>query len=213
MIRKILLFIVISMVLVIVAGIYRFNFTQDDIYYVENDIQDAIQSDSDNVMLTLFSFQTDKLWEIQLPESEAKAPLTKVTTIGERHLATGQYRDGEERGLVSVDFYKITSLNFPSSDEEMVFSVPFSVSNQGSGVFWYVGLFVLNTHTAEIGQIDTALLGDRIQINGLQIDEPFDVTSSFVVSYLQHGQQQSMAEPPQQLVVKSIKVSAQGFSL
>ncbi|QYK00576.1 hypothetical protein [Shewanella psychrotolerans] len=223
MMRKILLFIVIWMTLVIVAGIYRFNFTQDNTsdtqHYVRGDVRDDVrgevdvQFDSDNVMLTLLSFQTDNLWEIDLPESDTKVALTKVTTIGERHLATGQYRNGAEHGVVGVDFYKIIPLNLPSSDNEMVFIVPFSVSNQGSGVFWYLGLFLLNSDTAEIKQTDTTFIGDRIQIQTLHIDEPFDVTSSIVVSYLQRGQSQSMVEPPKELIEKRIRVSAQGFSI
>jgi hypothetical protein len=93
----------------------------------------------------------------------------------------------------------------------MVFSAPFSVSNQGTGTFWYLGLFNLNTNTGEIGQIDTFFLGDRIKVNELKTDEPFDVNSSLYVSYFKHDQKQSMAEKPSEKVEQRIKVSIEGF--
>lgn len=55
------------MLFVVAAGIYRFNFTNDDIYVVNDE-------NNTNVMLTLFSFDTDDYWQIQLPDSKAKAP-------------------------------------------------------------------------------------------------------------------------------------------
>ena len=60
-------------------------------------------------------------------------------------------------------------------------------------------------------QIDTFFLGDRIKVNELKIDEPFDVTSSLYVSYFKHDQKQSMAEIPSERVEQYIKVSIEGF--
>lgn len=217
MIRKILLVILTLILLVVAAGIYRFNFTNDDIYVVQTDDQ-VVPFDTtnnvdpkNNVMLMLFSFDIDRYWQIQLPDSEAKAPLTDLREYDDLHLATGKYQDGDEHGLVSLDYYNITPLHLGSIDDEMVFSAPFSVSNQGTGTFWYLGLFNLNTNTGEIGQIDTFFLGDRIKVNELKTDEPFDVTSSLYVSYFKHDQKQSMAEIPSERVEQYIKVSIEGF--
>ena len=217
MIRKILLVILTLILLVVAAGIYRFNFTNDDIYVVQTDDQ-VVPFDTtnnvdpkNNVMLMLFSFDIDRYWQIQLPDSEAKAPLTDLRKYDDLHLATGKYQDGDEHGLVSLDYYNITPLHLGNIDDEMVFSAPFSVSNQGTGTFWYLGLFNLNTNTGEIGQIDTFFLGDRIKVNELKIDEPFDVTSSLYVSYFKHDQKQSMAEIPSERVEQYIKVSIEGF--
>ncbi|OCH19042.1 hypothetical protein A6E05_01440 [Aliivibrio sp. 1S165] len=217
MIRKILLVILTLILLVVAAGIYRFNFTNDDIYVVQTDDQVVpfdITNNVDpknNVMLMLFSFDIDRYWQIQLPDSEAKAPLTDLREYDDLHLATGKYQDGDEHGLVSLDYYNITPLHLGNIDDEMVFSAPFSVSNQGTGTFWYLGLFNLNTNTGEIGQIDTFFLGDRIKVNELKTDEPFDVTSSLYVSYFKHDQKQSMAEIPSERVDQYIKVSIEGF--
>lgn len=217
MIRKNLLVILTLILLVVAAGIYRFNFTNDDIYVVQTDDQ-VVPFDTtnnvdpkNNVMLMLFSFDIDRYWQIQLPDSEAKASLTDLREYDDLHLATGKYQDGDEHGLVSLDYYNITPLHLGNIDDEMVFSAPFSVSNQGTGTFWYLGLFNLNTNTGEIGQIDTFFLGDRIKVNELKTDEPFDVTSSLYVSYFKHDQKQSMAEIPRERVEQYIKVSIEGF--
>lgn len=217
MTRKIVLVILTVILLVVAAGIYRFNFTNDDIYVVQADDQ-VVPFDTtnnvdpeNNVMLMLFSFDIDRYWQIQLPDSEAKAPLTDLREYDDLHLATGKYQDGDEHGLVSLDYYNITPLHLGNIDDEMVFSAPFSVSNQGTGTFWYLGLFKLNTNTGEIGQIDTFFLGDRIKVDELKTDEPFDVTSNLHVIYLKHSPQQSMAEAPNEKAEQFIKVSIEGF--
>ena len=149
--------------------------------------------------------------DFQLPDSKAKAPLTDLREYNGLHLATGKYQDGDECGTVSLDYYKITPLNLGNVEDEMIFSAPFSVSNQGSGTFWYLGLFNLNTDSGEIRQIDTFFLGDRIKLDELKTDEPFDVTSSLYVSYFKHAKKQSMAEIPNEKVEQTIKVSIEGF--
>ncbi|WP_023603383.1 hypothetical protein [Aliivibrio logei] len=217
MTRKIVLVILTVILLVVAAGIYRFNFTNDDIYIVQADDQ-VVPFDTtnnvdpkNNVMLTLFSFDIDRYWQIQLPDSKVKASLTELRKYDDVHLATGKYQDGDEHGLVSLDYYNITPLHLGNIDDQMVFSTPFSVTNQGAGTFWYLGLFKLNTNTGEIGQIDTFFLGDRIKVNELKTDEPFDVTSSLYVSYFKHDQKQSMAEKPSEKVEQRIRVSIEGF--
>lgn len=217
MTRKIVLVILTAVLLVVAAGIYRFNFTNDDIYVAQTDGQ-VVPFDTSrnvdykhNVMLMLFSFDIDDYWQIQLPDSKVKANLTELREYNGIHLATGKYQNGDEHGSVNLDYYKITPLNLGDVDDEMVFSAPFSVSNQGTGSFWYLGLFNLNTKTGEIEQIDTFFLGDIIKIDELQTDEPFDVTSSLHVTYFEHSQKQSMAEAPSEKVEQFIKVSINGF--
>ena len=68
--------------------------------------------------------------DFQLPDSKAKAPLTDLREYNGLHLATGKYQDGDECGTVSLDYYKITPLNLGNVEDEMIFSAPFSVSNQ-----------------------------------------------------------------------------------
>ncbi len=213
MAKKIVLLIAALIGLVILAGIYRFNFTDDDLYVVQQDgTVVPLNEDRDNVILTLFSIKTHKHWVIQLPESDAEAQLTRVG-LGDSPFVSGDYQDGPERGSVNLDYQKILPINGAGIDasKNMLFVAPFFVSNQGSGVFCYLGLFSLNHQSGEIKQLGTHLLGDRIEIKSLTIDEPFDVTSSLVVSYLTHGDEQSMAQQPAKVMQESIKVSDKGF--
>lgn len=199
--------------IIVAASVNYFSVTDHDIQQVQTYGQVAPVGtlSNSNVMLALFSLQTKQYWQIQLPDSTAKAALTELKESNGVHLATGKYQDGDEHGLVSLDYYNITPLHLGNIDDEMVFSAPFSVSNQGTGTFWYLGLFNLNTNTGEIGQIDTFFLGDRIKVNELKTDEPFDVNSSLYVSYFKHDQKQSMAEKPSEKVEQRIKVSIEGF--
>ncbi|MGR5080101.1 hypothetical protein [Photobacterium swingsii] len=213
MLPKILLLAAIVSGLVVAAGVYRFNFTNDDIYVVQADGQTVPLATEDNtsVMRTLFSFYTDKYWQIELPDSSKKVPLTEMKDFNGQHLAVGYYQQGDERGVVSVDYTRMAVLNFTFVEDEMMFAVPFSVSSQGSGVFWYLGLYHMNTKYGDIKQIDTFFVGDRVVINTMQTDEPFDVTSSIQLTYLAHGPSQSMAESPNKHIEKLIKVTPKGF--
>ena len=200
--------------IIVAASVNYFSVTDHDIQQVQTYGQVAPVGtlSNSNVMLALFSLQTKQYWQIQLPDSTAKAALTELKESNGVHLATGKYQDGDEYGVVSVEYDKITPLNLGNTGDEMVFTAPFAVSNQGSGIFWYLGLFQLNTSTAVIKQIDTIFIGDRIIIKALQPDEPFDVTSSVQVTYYHYGPKQSMAETPSELVEQHIKVSMAGFA-
>ncbi|QIR15658.1 hypothetical protein [Shewanella aestuarii] len=169
----------------------------------------------DDVMLALFSFQTDKQWQIQLPESPANkpifVPLTELKRADNIHLAIGHYQDAFDSGSVALDYSKITPINLGNPEQEMLFAAPFAVSNQGSGNFWYLGLFRLNNQTAHISHLDSMLLGDRIKLNTIGIPDPLHV-SQLKISYWQHGEQQAMAEVPNQLVEQNIAVSFTGLT-
>ncbi|QYJ98725.1 hypothetical protein K0J45_05655 [Shewanella alkalitolerans] len=223
MARKILLLIVGLLVLVLLAGVYRFNFTNDDLYVVKEDGSVIpLDEDVDKVMLTLFSIKTHKAWSIKLPESQAEARLTSISLSGDRRFASGDYQNGPERGSVHLDYMKIVTLNHVADGEEervsdtnkdeMLFVAPFFVSNQGSGVFAYLGLFSINHKLGDIEQLDSYFIGDRVEISALQTEEAFDLTSSVSLSYLTHGDQQAMAEAPTNKVTKLIKVTREGFS-
>ena len=217
MARKLLFSILALVSLVILAGIYRFNFTHDDLYVVQEDGSVVpLDEDIDRVMLTLFSIKTHEGWSIKLPESQsqpqAEARLTRVDLSGDRRFASGDYQDGPERGSVRLDYMKMLTLNYAGDADQMLFVAPFFVSNQGSGVFAYLGLFNLNHKRGDIVQLDSVFIGDRIEIRDLQVEEPLDVTSSVSLSYLTHGDEQSMAEAPAKQVTKLIKVTPSGFS-
>lgn len=175
-----------------------------------NTVTDA--SKQDQVMLKLFSMKTNQAWLIEVPETEAKAALTGFSADSDNYLVSGDYSYQEERGTVELDYSKITPLPVGDASQYMTFVAPFSVSNQGSGLFWYLGMFRLDINRARVAQLDTLFLGDRIKIQSLSTDEPFDVSSAVKITFLNHGENQSMSEIPQKMTEKVIKVSKAGFS-
>jgi len=193
-------------VLALLVLIAAFSFVQIG----NNKVTDA--SKQDQVMLKLFSLKTDQAWLIEVPETEAKAALTKLSADSDNYLASGDYSYQEERGTVELDYSKITPLPVGDASQNMIFVAPFFVSNQGSGLFWYLGMFQLDIDSARVAQLDSLFLGDRIKIQSLSTDEPFDVSSAIKIKFLQHGENQSMSEVQQQLTEKIIKVSKAGFS-
>lgn len=218
--KKLGLLVLLLLITVVLAGIYRFNVTNDDIYVEQSDGQvvkyDAI--DNKKVMLTLFGVETDNQWRITLPhsyqaQSQVAVTLTDIRQDSVPPVAIGNYRDGEEVGQVAVDYSKITPLNLSNRDDQMVFVVPFTVSNQGSGVFYYLGLFNLNTKQWRMEQLDTLFIGDRVVIESLATDEPFDVSSRLSLRYLEHGEGQSMAERANKTVDQFIKVTATSLTM
>lgn len=212
MLKKIILIVLAVITVIIMAGIYRFNFTNADIYVEDSGQIIAWDHTGQNeVMRTLFSFKTDNIWQIKLPESKAKAPLTELEKTEEGYYAKGQYRDGDELGLVRLNSSQITMLNVEYSSSVNIFIVPFSVSNQGSGVFWYLGLFKLNADNFEIKHLDSLFLGDRIRIKKLIVDSVGDGTGNIRINYLQHAQTQSMSEIPVTKLERNFGVIQTGF--
>ncbi|WCE32505.1 hypothetical protein [Vibrio sp. SCSIO 43137] len=168
-------------------------------------------SKQDQVMLNLFSLKTDQTWLIEVPKTEAKAALTRLSSDSDNYQVSGDYSYQEERGTVELDYSKITPLPVGDVSQNMTFVAPFSVSNQGSGLFWYLGMFKLDIKSARVAQLDSLFLGDRIKIQSLSTDDPFDVSSAVKINFLQHGEDQSMSETPAQQTEKIIKVGKSGF--
>lgn len=212
--KRISLLVVGTLITVALAGIYRFNLTDDDIYIEQSDGQVVAYNiiDKKDVMLTLFATKTDNQWRISLPQSQVTVALTDIRPEGVFPAAIGKYRDGEEYGQVAVDYSKITPLNFAYSDDQMVFVAPFTVSNQGSGVFYYLGLFNLNTKQWSMKHLDSLFIGDRVIIESLAEDKRLDASSLVKVQYLDHGDEQSMAEPANKAVEQYIEVSAMSMT-
>lgn len=201
--------------LVLAAGIYRFNFTDDDIYITLDDGHVISYNDNQaglDVMRRLFSVNASIPWFIAVPHTNVVSPLTGFVGEGRETKAMGQYQDEAERGQVILDYTQILALNLGDTDSEMIFVVPFVITNQGSGAFWYLGLFRFDLLLNRIQQLDSRLLGDRIQLSSIKLDVPFDVSNSVLVEFLTHSEQQAFSEPPMQSETISFKVSEQGFT-
>jgi len=94
------------------------------------------------VTLELFGFI------IKVPETSAYVTLKQK---GESH-----YINGYERGVVVADFIKIKHY-------KDVTLLPFIVSNQGSGIFYYIAVFKNDKH------IISFFVGDRVDIKKIML--------------------------------------------
>ncbi|MEL4392356.1 hypothetical protein [Shewanella algae] len=193
---------------VIALGIYRFNFTEDDLYVRENDMVRPLaefDGGAKGVMKRLFSLDTREQFRIRLPDSNKSVTLTGFKE--EQHLAFGEYLDEVVRGEVLLDYRKLTPLNLPGNAESMQFVVPFAVTTQGSGVFWYLGMFRFDYQTGAIAHLASQFLGDRIEIEAITPKEPFDPPYSVTLALKTRTQEQSMAEAPGEYVERTFFVT------
>ncbi len=178
-------------------------------YYLSNNTLSSEDKKIDVVKLKLFSLKSATPWLIKVPDIEAYAALSELTEGASCRYANGRYSADFERGTVSLEYTSIATLN--SNTRKMRFVAPFYVSNQGSGVFAYLGLFELDHEQSEIQHIDSVFLGDRIDMKSVQVGEPTDQYEVINIEFLQHSDQQSMVEQSLQLVQKQFSVTANRF--
>jgi len=149
---------------------------------------DTYQSE---VMLKLFNFKTSNDLIIKIPEINADCKIIEIIDIDSTHIAKGNYAKDEEKGIVFIDYLKILALN-ESLEDLIYFVIPFTVSNQGSGVFNYIGLFELNTKEAKIKHSNSKFLGDRIKLESVK----YDGNKLIQVQIKVHSKEQSMSASP-----------------
>jgi hypothetical protein len=202
------IYVLVGLILaILLAGIIRFNFTNDDIY-VENGAGNVVKYERDQrdkidyqseVMLKLFSIKTADDLVISIPISDtpptkAAVRLTSFADFGTaRGVAQGDYAAGEERGQVIFYYMKITTVHLGDPSEKIYFVAPFSVSNQGSGVFYYIGLFVQDINKMNIRHLASHYIGDRIKVMNI---ENFD--EQITVSFITRTADTSYADKPDQ---------------
>ena len=170
-IKRIVIIISFIVGLIILAGIIKFDLLVDDIYVQNEDgtvekFDEAKHGSNEyqsKVMLKLFNMRTSNDLTIKIPETEMICKLNDFITIDSTEMAKGSYTDGVERGIAVLDYMKITTLNINKSPDQNYFVAPFFVSNQGTGVFYYLGLFSINSKELSVNHIDSYLLGDRIK--------------------------------------------------
>jgi len=158
------------------------------------------------VIRTLFAIETSSDFIINLPDSDSNSDksndksagviLTSIIGLGTPNgKAQGNYQVGEERGEVLLDYMFINVLGPMTTDNKMYFVAPFSVSNQGSGLFTYVGLFEQDLDNYTIQHLDSYFIGDRIKLNEMRLWD-----SNIELSFNQHGELQAYAEVPTETV-------------
>lgn len=183
--------------IVIVAGIYRFSLSDEEIL-AKFPSQQAVQADP--VVEAILVLKVPNPWTIQVPETSAFSLLTDIDR--ETQVAAGSYDDGMERGSVYLLYAYQQSIYNDKSLSAVV--IPFAVSNQGSGVFYYLGLFKWDSGRQRVILSDAKLAGDRIDIIELQRNN-----DTMTLNFNKHGQAQSMAEVPAE--ADSLSCRVQGY--
>ena len=158
------------------------------------------------VLLHYFNLKTSNNFYINIPETEAICEISEIICFDSIYYLRGSYIIGDEKGEVIVDNNKIIALNL-SIDNKEYFVIPFLVSNQGSGIFKYIGLFVVDYNAKTISQIDTYLLGDRIILNTID----YDANSILEIKLKTHSQDQGMNEVPNNIKHFKLKVDKEGI--
>jgi hypothetical protein len=109
--------------------------------------------------------------------------------LGDNETATGLATVGTNNTLIgdmsgNVKYYK--------------YLIPFSVSDGGSGIFWYLGLFEADFKDHKITLLDSLLLGDRVNAITTHVG-----SDGQWVSFKDYAEGQSFADKPN----KSIKIN------
>jgi len=138
----IIIFVIISIVIVSIVGVYKFNFTNDDIYSNNNGTQINIHDGT-------YIINGQKI-TLKNGISEIEAAPGSASKIITRYFGNDVVHDLNEDGR-----------------NDMVFIV--TQETGGSGIFYYV-VALLNTTNGPVGSAGL-LLGDRIAPQNIEIDE------------------------------------------
>ncbi|EGR0790533.1 hypothetical protein EWS92_06575 [Vibrio vulnificus] len=185
----ILLIPIVMLAVVMTAGIYRFTLSDEEILAKFPSQQIA----ADAIVERLTGIKTANPLTVLVPESKAFALMTDFDA--ENAIVVGQYDSGAERGSVTVFAQYWRELE---ADKVSWFVAPLAISNQGSGHFYYLGLFKYDPVPRRVVMTDAQFLGDRIRLDKLTKTE----NSSILLSYKEHSSNQSFSEQPLEIVVQ-----------
>ncbi|NVC61597.1 hypothetical protein FC652_00455 [Vibrio sp. 05-20-BW147] len=189
----ILLIPIVMLLVVIVAGLYRFSLNDHEIMAKFP----SQQVKTDTIVELLTGKKTTNPITIIVPETKAFALISELDV--QQQIATGGYDSGAERGIATVWLAHWHSLEARSSS---LYVAPVSVSNQGSGRFYYLGLFKFDALPQRLVMVDAIYLGDRIHIKSLEkVDE-----DGIAVVFNTHDSGQSFVEQPVKRVERHFTV-------
>jgi len=175
----ILLIPIVMLVIVSIAGVYRFSLSDEEIMAKFPSQQKRM----DPVVKLVFGIDSPNPWTIEVPETKAFSFIDQYDA--ETKLASGRYDSGAERGRVIVDTQWLKQL----SDND--YASVMAVSNQGSGVFYYLARFYFDPAVKRMVVKQAEFLGDRVAISGVELSE-----STLKVTLLIHGENQAMSDKP-----------------
>jgi hypothetical protein len=187
----ILLIPVLLLAIVVIAGIYRFSLSDEDIMAKFP----QTQTQTNSIVAEVLGIQSRNPWTVQVPEQGAVTFLDEWDK--EHGLLKGQYDAGATKGevLVPTEFIAQRDINgIPW------IIAPVIVTTQGSGAFYYLGLFKFDAVPSRVVLLNSVFLGDRIKMSSLEWVSDTKVS----LSYLEHGKEQALAEQPNQLISATI---------
>ncbi|BDU50405.1 hypothetical protein [Haliovirga abyssi] len=204
-IKAVLIIITSIILIVIIAGIYKFNYLANQPGYdVDgNKIEEVHKSE---VLSKWFNLDTTNDFYVKVPELKINCKITQVIDSDSLYYAKGKFSVGYEKGKVFISNREIVTLNNSTSNINYLV-IPFSVSNQGSGLFKYIGLFKLNNKAKTINHIDSYFLGDRVKIDSIE----YDGANNIQVKIKIHTKNQAMSEAPSELKLLEFKVRDGGL--
>ena len=187
----ILLIPVLLLAIVVIAGIYRFSLSDEDIMAKFP----QTQTQTNSIVAEVLGIQSRNPWTVQVPEQGAVTFLDEWDK--EHGLLKGQYDAGATKGevLVPTEFVAQRDINGTPW-----IIAPVIVTTQGSGAFYYLGLFKFDAVPSRVVLLNSVFLGDRIKISSLEWVSDTKVS----LSYLEHGKEQALAEQPNQLISDTI---------
>lgn len=188
----ILLIPIVLLIIVTVAGIYRFSLSDEDI--LAKFPSQAAKNDP--IMQSVFAINTFNPWTIKIPESSA---FTFIDDMTQPPRATGSYEDGAERGTVTIDTDKLIQL------DEFRYLSPLVLSNQGSGVFHYLIVSEYDQFRQRMVSQHAALLGDRVIVKQVRVEDGI-----VRVTLLEREPNQPMVQEPSQMTTILFQVTEQG---
>lgn len=182
----ILLIPIVLLIVVTVAGVYRFSLSDDEILarFPSNQVQ------SNSIVLEVLNIKSANPWTIQVPEQNAVTFLQEWDK--ERGYLMGDYDAGATKGtvLLPTNFIAKRQIN-----QQLWIAAPMIVMTQGTGAFYYVGLFKFDAVPSRVILLDSVFIGDRIKFNQLLWRDDTNIE----ISYLSHDVNQAMTETPKQL--------------
>ena len=135
-IKWLLITVVTIIILVIIAGIYKFNYLANQLGY-DCDGNKIENVENSEVLLKWFNLYTTNQFYIKIPDSDKECKISEIIDSDSSRYAKGYYVNGDENGEIFIDNREIITLN-KSTDNVAYLVIPFSISNQGSGTFNYL---------------------------------------------------------------------------
>tara|TARA_Y100001960_G_C14780447_1_gene886296 strand:- start:6995 stop:7612 length:618 start_codon:yes stop_codon:yes gene_type:complete len=189
----ILLIPIVMLVVVTVAGVYRFSLSDEEIMAKFP----SQQQQMDPVLKSVFSISSPNPWTIEVPEVRAFSFINQFDA--DKQIASGRYDAGAERGSVLINTQWLTQV----TENDYVSTL--AVSNQGSGEFYYAAHFYYDQALKRMVLKESEFLGDRISLTLLSLEG-----DQIRFEYLAHDKNDAMSSVPTQKQIRNFILSQQG---